>query len=71
MRGLIGSMNGGIGRVARIILGLALIALWILSIQGTAGAVVAIVGLVPLGMGIWGRCLLELVASKRMSRSHA
>ncbi len=62
MNGLIGFMNGGIGRAARIILGLALIALGILSIQGTAGIVVAIVGLVPLAMGIWGRCLLELVA---------
>lgn len=68
MNGLIGFMNGGIGRAARIVLGLALIALGLLSIQGTVGVVVAIVGLVPLVMGIWGRCLLELVAPKPISR---
>ncbi len=68
MNGLIGFMNGGTGRAARIIAGLALIALGLASIQGTAGVVVAIVGLVPLVMGIWGRCLLELVAPKPISR---
>ena len=68
MNGLIGFMNAGIGRAARVVLGLALIALGIVSIQGTAGVVVAIVGLVPLAMGIWGRCLLELVAPKPISR---
>ncbi len=68
MNGLVGFMNGGLGRTARIILGLALIALGILSITGTVGVVVAIVGLVPLAMGIWGRCLLELVAPKPVTR---
>ncbi len=68
MNGLIGFMNRGIGRAARVALGLALIALGILSIQGTTGAAVAIVGLVPLVMGIWGRCLLELVAPRPLSR---
>ena len=68
MNGLIGFMNGGIGRATRIILGLALIALGILSIQGTVGTVVAVIGLVPLVMGIWGRCLLEVVSPKPISR---
>jgi hypothetical protein len=57
-----------VGRAARIILGLALITLGILSIQGTTGVVVAAVGLVPLAMGAWGRCLLDLVAPKPISR---
>lgn len=68
MSGLIGFMNAGIGRGLRVVLGLVLIALGLLAIQGTVGIVVAIVGLVPLAMGIWGRCLLELIAPRPISR---
>ena len=53
-------MNTGIGRAARVILGLALIALGTPLSTGHRGRVLAVVGLVPLAMGIWGRCLLEL-----------
>jgi hypothetical protein len=67
MNGLVGFMNTGIGRVARVVLGLVLVALGLLSLQGTAGTILAVVGLVPIVMGIWGRCLLELVSPKPAS----
>jgi hypothetical protein len=28
---------------------------------GTAGPILAVVGLIPVGLGLWGRCLLEVV----------
>ena len=47
------------GRLTRAVIGVALIACGLLAVGGLAGVIVALVGLVPLGMGIWGRCLLE------------
>ncbi len=67
MNGLVEFMNTAAGRIARIVLGLALIALGLLSLGGTTGTVVALAGLVPLVMGLWGRCLLELVAPHPIS----
>jgi hypothetical protein len=64
MAGLIGFMNGFWGRALRVVLGVALIAYGLLMLGGTPGIVVAIVGLVPLAMGLWGHCLLELVAPR-------
>ncbi|HLG52258.1 MAG TPA: DUF2892 domain-containing protein [Chloroflexota bacterium] len=60
MSGLIAFMNGGVGRAVRVVLGLVLIAYGWLGLGGTAGLVVAIIGLIPLAMGLLGRCLLEL-----------
>lgn len=62
MSGLIGFMNGVWGRALRILLGLALIAYGLLGLGGTAGLIVALVGVIPLALGAWGRCLLELVS---------
>lgn len=63
MNGLVAFMNGPAGRAARILLGLALIAWgWLLSGGTTAGLVVGTIGLLPLALGIWGRCLLQLFA---------
>ena len=50
-------MAGTAGRAARALAGLALIALG-LVMGGTAGVVVALVGLVPLAAGVFGFCLL-------------
>lgn len=61
MSGLIGFMNGFWGRVLRGILGLALIAYGLLGLGGTAGVILALIGLIPLALGAWGHCLLELV----------
>jgi len=56
-------MNGTIGRIVRIVLGLALIWLGLLGPMAgsTGGVIVAVIGVVPIIMGIWGRCLLQFV----------
>lgn len=63
MAGLITFMNGAAGRILRIVLGLALMWLGLLGpLAGSTGSViVAIIGVVPIIMGIWGRCLLQFV----------
>jgi hypothetical protein len=61
MSGVITFMNGTLGRVLRIVLGLVLIYLGLAVIGGTAGIIVAIIGLVPIVMGAWGKCLLQFV----------
>ncbi len=59
MNALINFMNTTFGRTLRAVLGLAVIYLGLAVVGGTAGLVVAVVGLVPIAMGGWGRCLLE------------
>ncbi len=71
MIGLIGFMNGAVGRAARVVLGLALVAWGLLSLGGTTGIAVAVIGLLPIAMGLWGRCLLELVAPAPTARRQA
>ncbi len=58
MNTLINFMQNGLGRVARVILGLALVYVGLAVLGGTAGIVIAIVGLLPIAMGAWGPCLL-------------
>ncbi len=64
MSNLIEFLNGAVGRLLRVALGVALIWYGLFVLGGTAGAILALVGLVPIGLGLWGHCLLELVASK-------
>ncbi len=45
------------GRVTRVVAGLALSAWGLLGIGGTAGIVVAVVGLVPLLAGLFDFCV--------------
>jgi hypothetical protein len=54
-------MNTGIGRVLRIVLGLVLIYLGLVTLGGAGGAVLAVIGVVPIVMGLWGRCLVEFI----------
>lgn len=61
MQSLIHFMNTWVGRLARIALGLALIYAGLVVLGGTAGLLVAVIGLLPLVMGIVGRCLLQFV----------
>jgi hypothetical protein len=68
MRALVSFMNGPIGRVARIGLGVALIAVGFGVVGGTGGMILAAVGLVPIALGVSGHCLLEFLAPK--SHSH-
>jgi Inner membrane protein YgaP-like, transmembrane domain len=58
MNGFVGFMQSWIGRLLRIVAGLALIAVGLFVMQGAWGYVVAVIGLVPLLAGIAGNCLL-------------
>lgn len=51
-------MAGTAGRAIRIIAGLALIAAGLLLIEGTAGYVIAVIGVVPVLAGVFDFCLL-------------
>ena len=54
-------MDKPFGRLARIVAGAGLI-VWGFGFSGasTVGLVLGIVGILPLAMGLWGHCLLEL-----------
>jgi len=63
MKALIDFMNGGLGRAARVVLGIALVYVGLFSLGGGAtGYIVALIGLAPIVMGVWGRCLLEVAS---------
>ena len=51
-------MRGGSGRAVRVALGLTLIAVGLLAVGGTAGALIAIFGILPLSSGVFGFCPL-------------
>ena len=57
MTSIIGFMNAAVGRALRFVLGVVLIAYGLLVLGGTAGTVVAIIGLLPIALALWGRCL--------------
>lgn len=61
MKTLIKFMQGTAGRALRVILGLVLIYAGLFVLGGTLGIVVAVIGILPLAMGIWGPCLLGFV----------
>jgi hypothetical protein len=60
MKRLIRFMNGVWGRAGRVVLGLALIWYGLFTLGGIAGAIVAVAGLLPIALGLAGRCALEL-----------
>ncbi len=62
MKSIIDLMQGTLGRGLRVVLGLALIYLGLAVVGGTAGIVLAIVGILPIAMGAWGPCLLGFVS---------
>lgn len=61
MKGLIDFMQGTAGRVLRVILGLVLIYAGLTVVGGTVGIIIAVIGLLPIAMGVWGPCLLGFV----------
>lgn len=69
MNPLVSFMASGIGRVLRIIAGIALIALGLLVLQGTFGIVVAVVGLVPLLAGLFDFCVFAPLFGNPLSGS--
>lgn len=58
MNAFVGFMQSWVGRLLRIVAGLALIAVGLFVMQGVWGYVVAAVGLIPLFAGIVGVCLI-------------
>ena len=65
MAGFLNFMRSGIGRILRIVLGLVLIWLGLMGplAGSTGGVIVAIIGIVPFVMGIWGPCLVQFLFS--------
>jgi hypothetical protein len=53
----VGFMRSAAGRLARIVAGLALILVGLFVVKGTAGIVMAVIGVVPLAAGIFNFCL--------------
>ena len=45
------------GRIIRIVAGVALIVVGLLVLEGVAGWILAVVGLVPLAAGLFDRCV--------------
>ena len=56
-------MNSTLGRILRVVVGIALIGAGLLAIQGPWGIVVAVVGMVPLAAGVLDFCLLAPILS--------
>jgi len=61
-------MEGPVGRVLRVVLGVGLIYLGLGRMSGVGGRVVAVAGLLPIAMGLWGPCLVHL-AVRRLKRA--
>jgi hypothetical protein len=64
-------MAGPLGRIIRIVAGVALIALGLLNIGGTTGVIVAIVGAVPVLAGLFNVCLVAPLIGAPFSGSEA
>jgi hypothetical protein len=61
MKGLINFLQSAAGRGLRVVLGIALVYAGLAVLGGTGGLVLAVVGLLPIVMGIWGPCLLGFI----------
>jgi hypothetical protein len=55
--GFVTFMRSGAGRGTRIVAGAAIIIVGLALVKGTAGLVIAVLGLVPLLAGIFNFCL--------------
>ena len=64
MKSFVAFMNTPTGRGIRIILGIVIIGAGI-AVGGAGGVVIGVIGLVPIAMGLWGRCLVELLPQAR------
>lgn len=51
-------MTSGMGRGARIVLGLVILSVGLLVVQGTPGLIMAVVALFPLAGGVFDYCLV-------------
>jgi Zn-dependent membrane protease YugP len=53
-----GFMASSAGRGVRIVAGVVLLAVGLVWVQGLLGWILAIIGLVPLGAGVFDRCVI-------------
>lgn len=53
-------MEAPMGRALRILLGMVLVYVGLARLGGMGGSILAIAGLLPIGMGLWGPCLVRL-----------
>ena len=65
MGAIAGMMNTMAGRAARVIRGLVLIYVGLSVVGGTGGMILAVVGIVPILLGVTGRCLTEFLPGGR------
>ena len=54
---LIDFLASGAGRIARIVAGIVLIVVGLAVVGGTAGIVIAVIGVVPLAAGLFDFCV--------------
>jgi hypothetical protein len=57
MKDQISFMQGTVGRTLRVVLGLVLIYAGLAVVGGTAGSIVAVIGLLPIVKSVWRPCL--------------
>lgn len=67
MNGFVNFMASSTGRIARIVAGIALIALGLLVIKDTAGIVMAVVGVLPLAAGVFDFCVFAPLFGRPLS----
>ncbi|MGE3855707.1 MAG: DUF2892 domain-containing protein [Dehalococcoidia bacterium] len=65
MSAIAGIMNTMAGRAIRVLLGLVLIYVGLSMVGGTVGTVIAVVGILPILLGLSGRCLTEFLPGGR------
>ncbi|MBP7686967.1 MAG: DUF2892 domain-containing protein [Thermoflexales bacterium] len=51
-------MTSGMGRGARIVLGIVILSVGLLVVQGTPGLIMAVVALIPIAGGVFDYCLV-------------
>lgn len=62
MKEIIYFLAGPAGRLTRIAAGIVLVLIGIIAVQGTAGWVLGVIGLVPIAAGAFDVCLLAPLA---------
>ena len=55
---LVKFMTSGMGRGARIVLGLVILSVGLWVVQGTLGTIMVVFGLIPLSGGLFDFCLI-------------
>ena len=64
-------MTSGMGRAARVVLGLVIMSVGLFVVRGTLGAILAIVALVPISGGLFDFCLAGLAMGYPLSGAAA